>query len=37
MSMSEYLRSAPIELAATPTIEELLARIESREGGVTHA
>ncbi len=36
MSMSEYLRSELIELAATPTMEELLARIESRQGGVPH-
>jgi plasmid stability protein len=36
MSMSEYLRSELIGLAATPTMEELLARIEAREGGVPH-
>jgi plasmid stability protein len=30
MSMSEYLRSELIELAATPTMEELLARIRTR-------
>ena len=33
MSMSEYLRSELIELAAQPTIEEVFARIQTRQGG----
>ena len=36
MSMSEYLRSELIELAANPTMEELFARIQSRHGGASH-
>jgi len=36
MSMSEYLRSELIELAAQPTIEEVLARIQTRHGGASH-
>jgi plasmid stability protein len=35
MSMSEYLRGELVELAATPTIEEVVARVESRHGGAS--
>lgn len=36
MSMSEYLRSELIELAAQPTIEEVVARAQARHGGASH-
>ena len=34
MSMSEYLRSELISMAATPTVAEVLARARARSGGV---
>jgi plasmid stability protein len=34
MSMSEYLRSELITLAARPTLDEVLARAQARPGGV---
>jgi plasmid stability protein len=37
MSMSEYLRSELINMAARPTLDEVLARAQARPGGVpTH-
>jgi hypothetical protein len=35
MSMSEYLRAELIELTATPTIDEVFARVQSRHGGAS--
>ena len=37
MSMSEYLRSELISMAATPTVAEVLARARARHGGVPTA
>jgi len=34
MSMSEYLRSELINMAARPTLDEVLARAQARPGGV---
>jgi len=34
MSMSEYLRSELITMAARPTLEEVIARAQARHGGV---
>jgi plasmid stability protein len=34
MSMSEYLRSELVSMAARPTIAEVLARARTRHGGV---
>jgi antitoxin FitA len=35
MSMSEYLRGELIELTAKPTMDELVARVQSRHGGAS--
>ena len=35
MSMSEYLQSELIELAARPTLEEVVTRAQARHGGVS--
>jgi plasmid stability protein len=36
MSMSEYLRSELITMAARPTLDEVIARAQSRHGGASH-
>lgn len=35
MSMSEYLRGELIELTASPTIDEVFERVQSRHGGAS--
>jgi plasmid stability protein len=35
MSMPEYLRGELVALAATPPLEEVVARVESRHGGAS--
>ena len=34
MSMSEYLRSQLIAMAARPTVDEVIARAQARHGGI---
>ena len=34
MSMSEYLRSELIAMAARPTVDEVIARAQARHGGI---
>jgi hypothetical protein len=36
MSMSEYLRSELITMAARPTLDEVIARAQARHGGASH-
>jgi len=36
MSMSEYLRSELVSMAARPTLAEVVARAQARHGGASH-